>query len=138
MARCWAGGTPPRKTNVSVPRLTPDRSVRTITSPCPGLESVTGRISPQPGARSQNACASVRKLDMLIDAISTEPDGSSCRAGTHLEARLSHGGRYVRLLGDLGCDALASTMQARGDRRLPDAQRTRGLVIGESQNVDGN
>ena len=58
MAAYWAGGTPPRNTNVSVPRLTPDRKVRTITSSGPGSGSVTGRISPQPGARSQNACAS--------------------------------------------------------------------------------
>ena len=47
-----------RNTNVSVPRLTPDRRVRTITSPRCGSGSVTGRISPEPGARSQNACAS--------------------------------------------------------------------------------
>ena len=49
----------PRNTNVSVPRLTPDRKVRTSTSSRPGSGSVTGRISPQPGARSQNACASI-------------------------------------------------------------------------------
>src|SRR5580692_11362970 len=58
MARYWAGGTAPRNTNVSVPRLTPERNVRTITSSGPGSDSVTGRISPQPGARSQNAYAS--------------------------------------------------------------------------------
>src|SRR5688572_21929260 len=54
----WLGGTPPRNTSVSVPRLTPDRSVRTTTSARPGSGSATGRISPCPGARSQNACAS--------------------------------------------------------------------------------
>ena len=54
----WLGGTPPRNTSVSVPRLMPDRSVRTITSPRPGSGSAAGRISPRPGARSQNACAS--------------------------------------------------------------------------------
>jgi hypothetical protein len=58
MAAYWLGGTPPRKTSVSVPRLTPERSVRTTTSPRPGSGNVTGRISPRPGARSQNACAS--------------------------------------------------------------------------------
>src|SRR5437588_6837666 len=58
MATDWAGGTPPRNAHVSVPRLTPDRKVRTITSSRPGSGSVTGRISPRPGARSQNACAS--------------------------------------------------------------------------------
>ena len=58
IAAYWLGGTPPRNTSVSVPRLTPDRSVRTTTSPRPGSGSATGRISPCPGARSQNACAS--------------------------------------------------------------------------------
>ena len=50
-----AGGTPPRNTSVSVPRLTPDRRVRTRTSSRPGSGSVTGRISPQPG-RAQPEC----------------------------------------------------------------------------------
>ena len=58
IAAYWLGGTPPRNTSVSVPRLTPERSVRTTTSPRPGSGSATGRISPRPGARSQNACAS--------------------------------------------------------------------------------
>ena len=38
--------------------LTPDRSVRTNTSSRPGADSAADRISPEPGARSQNACAS--------------------------------------------------------------------------------
>ena len=59
MAAYWDGGTPPRNTSVSVPRLTPERTVRTSTSSRPGSGSVTGRISPTPGARSQNACASL-------------------------------------------------------------------------------
>src|SRR6185503_15206672 len=54
------GGTAPRNASVSVPRLTPDRSVRTMTSPRPGSGSATGRISPCPGALSQNASASYR------------------------------------------------------------------------------
>ena len=58
IAAYWPGGTPPRNTNVSVPRLTPDSKVRTTTSSRPGSGSVTGRISPQPGSRSQNARAS--------------------------------------------------------------------------------
>src|SRR5215218_5923004 len=58
IAAYWLGGTPPRNTSVSVPRLTPDRSVRTTTSPRSGSGSTTGRISPSPGARSQYACAS--------------------------------------------------------------------------------
>src|SRR4029079_10542141 len=33
IAAYWPGGTPPRKTSVSVPRLTPARRVRTTTSP---------------------------------------------------------------------------------------------------------
>src|SRR5436305_15307209 len=57
MAAYWLCGTPPRNTSVSVPRLTPDRMVRTTTSSRPGAGSATGRIAPQPGARSQNACA---------------------------------------------------------------------------------
>ena len=57
IAAYWSGGTPPRKTSVSVPRLTPERMVRTSTSSGPGSGSATGRISPRPGARSQNACA---------------------------------------------------------------------------------
>src|SRR5947209_12126037 len=57
MATCWDRGTPPRYTNVSVPRLTPEQTVRTITSSGPGSGSVTGRISPEPGARSQYASA---------------------------------------------------------------------------------
>src|SRR5215208_1331457 len=58
IAAYWLGGTPPRNTSVSVPRLTPDRSVRTTTSSLPGSGSLTRRISPRPGPRSQNACAS--------------------------------------------------------------------------------
>ena len=65
MASYWLGGTPPRNTNASVPRLTPDRRVRTITSSGPGSGSVTGRISPQPGALSQNACASPFTVTVL-------------------------------------------------------------------------
>ena len=56
LAYC-AGGTPPRNTSASVPRLTPDRVVRTTTSSRPGSGRLTRRISPQPGSRSQNACA---------------------------------------------------------------------------------
>ena len=48
---------PPRYTSLSVPRLMPVRMVRTTTSVMLGSGSVTGRISPWPGARSQNACA---------------------------------------------------------------------------------
>src|SRR3954453_990918 len=60
MAAYWPGGTPPRKTSVSLPRLMPDRSVRTSTSSGPRSGSVTGRISPEPGLRSQNAFAPPR------------------------------------------------------------------------------
>src|SRR5919198_2695754 len=58
IAAYWLGGTPPPNTNVSGPRLMPDRSVRTSTSLRAGSGSATGRISPTPGSRSQNACAS--------------------------------------------------------------------------------
>src|SRR3712207_2907483 len=57
MAVNWLSGTPPRKTRASVPRLTPDHSVRTSTSSGPGRGRGTGRISPSPGARSQKAYA---------------------------------------------------------------------------------
>ena len=42
----WLSGTPPRKTRLSVPRLTADHSVRTSTSSGPGRGTTTGRISP--------------------------------------------------------------------------------------------
>ena len=70
IAACWSAGTPPRNTSVSVPRLTPERTVRTSTSPGPGSGTSTGRISPTPGSLSQNALA--------CTAI-TSP--SSCRQG---------------------------------------------------------
>ena len=53
----WSSGTAPRNTSVSLPRLIADRMVLTTTSPDPGSGSATGRISPQPGSRSQNAWA---------------------------------------------------------------------------------
>ncbi len=40
-----------------MPRLTPEYSVRTTTSPGPGSGSATGRISPRPGAAIQKARA---------------------------------------------------------------------------------
>src|SRR5215213_1233819 len=58
MVAYWLSGTPPRNTSVSVPRLTPVRKVRTSTSSGPGSGTQTGRISPTPGLRSQNASAS--------------------------------------------------------------------------------
>jgi hypothetical protein len=57
MAANWLSGTPPRKTRVSVPRLTPEKRVRTSTSSGPGRGTTTGRISPSPGARIQKAYA---------------------------------------------------------------------------------
>jgi hypothetical protein len=57
IAACWLRGTPPRNTRVSVPRLTPEKSVRTTTSSGPGSGSPIVRISPSPGARSQKARA---------------------------------------------------------------------------------
>src|SRR6185312_6144910 len=59
-------GTPPRNTSPSVPRLTPDRSVRTSTSPGPGSGSATVRISPRPGSAIQNARASVGTGTLLF------------------------------------------------------------------------
>ena len=61
MAACWLSGTWPPKTNVSVPRLTPVRSVRTRTSSGPGSGSVTGRICPRPGSVTQKAAAVVTR-----------------------------------------------------------------------------
>src|SRR3954463_591015 len=57
MAVYWLAGTPPVKTSVSVPRLMPVYRVRTSTSPSSGSRRVTGRISPAPGSRTQNALA---------------------------------------------------------------------------------
>jgi hypothetical protein len=51
------GGTAPRNTSVSVPRLMPEKSVRTSTWSFPEKLSVTGRISAVPGAPVQNARA---------------------------------------------------------------------------------
>ena len=48
-----------------MPRLTPDRSVRTSTSSGPGSGNSTGRISPWPGSRIQNARASVGTPTLL-------------------------------------------------------------------------
>src|SRR5947209_3579134 len=84
MAAYWSGGTPPRNTSVSVPRLTPDLRLRTITSSRRGSDRVTVRISPQPGARSQNACASSCTGPTLPDLAAS--DGSRA-AGTGSEER---------------------------------------------------
>src|SRR3989441_3472242 len=51
------GGTRPRKTSASVPRLTPLYSARTTTSSADGSVSDSERISPRPGAAIQNARA---------------------------------------------------------------------------------
>jgi hypothetical protein len=53
----WLGGTRPSKTSVSVPRLTPEYSVRTSTSPGPVGGSSNGLISPAEGPTDQNARA---------------------------------------------------------------------------------
>ena len=73
IAAYWLAGTPPRNTSVSVPRLTPERSVRTRTSPGPGSGSEAGRISPTPGSRSQNASASLR-TGLTLPRPRIEPD----------------------------------------------------------------
>ena len=52
------GGTRPRKTSDSVPRLMPLKSVRTSTSPVAAGARGSLRISPRPGAATQNARAS--------------------------------------------------------------------------------
>ena len=71
------GGTPPRNTSVSVPRLTPDCSVRISTSPRAGSGTGTGLISPSPGSHSQNASASflIARLDgyLCADRAPTDP-----------------------------------------------------------------
>src|SRR4051812_7635004 len=53
----WSGGTSPRKTSVSVPRLIPLCRARTRTSPGPGPRSGTSRISPAPGRATTKARA---------------------------------------------------------------------------------
>ena len=55
IAAYWLSGTPPRNTSVSVPRLTPERTVRTSTSSAPTAGNGDGRISPRPGSLTQKA-----------------------------------------------------------------------------------
>ena len=60
IAAYWPGGTPPRNTSVSVPRLTPDRSVRTSTSSAPGLGQRDRPDLPAAGlAQPERACVVV-------------------------------------------------------------------------------
>jgi hypothetical protein len=68
MTSYWLAGTRPEKTKVSVPRLTPEWSVRTSTSSCRGRGTETTRISPDPGARSQKARAVPTLLPMRISS----------------------------------------------------------------------
>src|SRR5436190_15070234 len=58
MRSCSLGGTRPRNTSASVPRLMPLNSARTTTSSGDGGGSASGRISPRPGEATQNARAS--------------------------------------------------------------------------------
>ncbi len=58
MRSCSLGGTRPRNTSASVPRLMPLYSARTTTSSGEGGGSASGRISPLPGEATQNARAS--------------------------------------------------------------------------------
>ena len=52
------GGTCPRKTDASVPRLTPVHRVRTSTSPSPAPAIDSRRRPPTPGSSTQKATAS--------------------------------------------------------------------------------
>ena len=52
----WLGGTPPRNTSLSVPRLTPERKVRTTTSSGPGSRQGHRSDLPHPGL-AQPECA---------------------------------------------------------------------------------
>ena len=70
----WSGGTSPRNTRASVPRLTPDRRARTSTSPSPGSGTVAVRSSPTPGARTQNATASGVTRDLALPGRVMNPD----------------------------------------------------------------
>ena len=79
MAAAWLGGTAPRKTSVSVPRLTPVTRVRTRTSPSARSGSSTSRISPQPGVRSQKARA--------VAVIGTEPLAATPRGSGYARRR---------------------------------------------------
>ena len=84
MAAYWPGGTPPRNTSVSVPRLTPDRKVRTITSSAPRLGQrdrpdlpAAGRAQPErvrvglqrPHVASRPHKDHLGEPDMLVHAI---------------------------------------------------------------------
>ena len=77
IAAYWLGGTPPRNTSVSVPRLTPERTVRTMTSSGPGFGqrhrpdlAVAGRTQPE----------SVR-LGLTRHALHDDRPGSQRRLG---------------------------------------------------------
>src|SRR5919204_3342427 len=83
IAAYWLSGTRPWKTSVSVPRLTPEYRVWTSTSPGPGSASRAVRISPEPGARSQNACV-------------TAPTSSQNFSGTDWPPRTYPGSRLTR------------------------------------------
>src|SRR6185312_13760547 len=70
--------TRPRNTSPSVPRLTPERKVRTATSAGPGSGRGTDRSSPTPGSRNQNARAALRTGLILLRGREMNPaDGSS-------------------------------------------------------------
>src|SRR5688572_7165549 len=96
MRSCSLGGTPPRKTSASVPRLTPLKSACTIASPAAATGRGSVRISPVPGAAIQKALA--RSCSMRV--MPAAPDADALR-GSALASILP-----AVVLGGLGAAAL--------------------------------
>ena len=91
----WLSGTRPPNTSVSVPRLTPVRSVRTSTSSGPGSGSATGRISPRPGSATQNADAVAQPIDM--HRLLNRNRRSLVRRKVAIPVDRGHGGEVARV-----------------------------------------
>ena len=118
---CWSGGTPRRNTSVSVPRLTPDRTVRTTTSAGPGSGRSNGQLSPRSSARSRNACAIRRSTFSRLRTVLTgalyrstrdpaPPDWRSC-------STRQRGMRSRRTLSSQGSPAREETWNVRSGTR---------------------
>src|SRR5579883_831934 len=98
MAPCWLAGTRPRKTRLSVPRLTPLRSARTRTSPARSGGSATSRSSPRPGAAIQKARATSLMEDAFVEHVlaETEPADARPQALVRFENLRQHQARPSR------------------------------------------
>ena len=92
-----------------MPRLTPEYTVRTSTSPSAGAGTSTSLISPAPGRLIQNACARTRAVspssntrkepDLLFVKV---PDGKRGKNRLHLDLRPGDQAAEVARLEGLG------------------------------------